>query len=47
MKLPKSFVLHGHTIKVQEVEKLKNNNFGSYDDAKEEITIAHKIQMEK
>lgn len=44
MKLPKSFVLHGHTIKVREVDKLKSNNFGHYDDAREEIVIAHKLE---
>lgn len=44
MRIPKQFILHGHTISVREVEKLKSNAFGEYDDARELITIAHKVE---
>lgn len=46
MKIPKQFILHGHTINVREVEKLKSNAFGEYDDAREQITIAHKVETD-
>lgn len=46
MRIPKQFILHGHTISVREVEKLKSNAFGEYDDARELITIAHKVESD-
>lgn len=46
MKIPKQFILHGHTITVREVEKLKSNNYGEYDSVREQISIAHKIESD-
>lgn len=46
MRIPKQFILHGHTISVREVEKLKSNAFGEYDNTKELITIAHKVESD-
>jgi hypothetical protein len=44
MKLPKSFVIHGHTITVNIVEFCDDPSvFGTYNDVTEEITIATKI----
>lgn len=46
MRIPKQFILHGHTISVREVEKLKSNAFGEYDNTRELITIAHKVESD-
>lgn len=46
MRIPKQFILHGHTINVREVEKLKSNAFGEYDNTRELITIAHKVESD-
>jgi hypothetical protein len=42
MKIPKSFIIHGHTVNVKLVEFCESG-FGNYNDATEEITIATKI----
>jgi hypothetical protein len=44
MKIPKSFIIHGHTISINVVEFCNDSSeFGNYNPATEEITIATKI----
>lgn len=43
-KIPKEFTIHGHIIKVKIVSETARNNFGHYDDAREEIVIAENIR---
>lgn len=47
MKIPTEFIIHGHTIKVKKVSETDRNNFGYYDDAREEIIIAENIREGK
>ena len=47
MKIPTEFIIHGHTIKVKKVSETDRNNFGHYDDAREEIIIAENIREGK
>jgi hypothetical protein len=43
MNIPEKFIIHGHDIIVKVVDTLPNNEYGNYNHAKEEITIAKKI----
>ena len=46
MKIPESFIIHGHTIKViqKEIDSYEENRFGYYDSVKEEIVIFRKVR---
>ncbi len=46
MKIPKQFVLHGHTINIKIIEHDNNNRYGYYDSVREEITIARKVEVD-
>ena len=46
MRIPKSFTVFGNTVNIIEVDKLENNNYADWNDAKEEIRIAHRIKMD-
>lgn len=43
-KIPNEFVFHGHVIKVKRVSETDLNNFGYYNDAREEIVLAENIR---
>ena len=45
-KIPKSFTIHGHTIKVEIVNELSGEKFGEYDCVLEVIKIASNIRRE-
>lgn len=44
MKIPKQFTIHGHTINIRVVEYAKGNQYGYYDNVREEILIARKVK---
>lgn len=44
MKIPKSFTIMGNKVTIREVEKTEENQFGYWDDVKQEIVIAHKVK---
>ena len=46
MKIPKQFILHGHTIKVREVESDSEGRYGYYDSVREEIIVARKVKVD-
>lgn len=48
MKLPKQFIIHGHTIKViqKEIDDANSNRYGYYDSVREEIVIFNKVRSD-
>ena len=46
MKIPEQFIIHGHIVKViqKEIDTIGDNNYGYYDDVKEEIIIFRKVR---
>jgi hypothetical protein len=47
MTIPKSFIIHGHTVTVNIVEFCENpTEFGNYNDAAEKITVATSVKDE-
>lgn len=48
MKIPKQFVIHGHTVKViqKEIDNYDDNRYGYYDSVKEEIVIFRKVRSD-
>ncbi len=46
MRIPKQFVIHGHTINIRTVEVDDEDRYGYYDNVKEEIIIARKIKSD-
>lgn len=47
MQIPKGFTLHGCPITVEIVDKLDDNNYGEFIDAKELIRIARTVKVDK
>jgi hypothetical protein len=46
MTIPKSFIIHGHTITVEVVELCKDSSeYGYYDDVSEKIVIAKSVKV--
>jgi|GEM_PF-1171853 len=46
MQLPSEFKCAGFTIKVEIHDKLKDNNYGDFDDARNLIRIARKVEVD-
>lgn len=48
MKIPKQFIIHGHTITVvqKEIDSYDENRYGYYDSVKEEIVIFKKVRSD-
>lgn len=48
MKIPKQFIIHGHTIKViqKEIDNKEDNRYGYYDSVREEIIIFNKVRVD-
>lgn len=46
MKIPKRFIIHGHTITViqKEIDSYNENRYGYYDSVKEEIILFKKVR---
>ena len=48
MKIPKQFIIHGHTIKViqRDIDSKEDNRYGYYDSVREEIIIFNKVRVD-
>lgn len=48
MKIPKQFIIHGHTVKViqKEIDNKEDNRYGYYDSVREEIIIFNKVRVD-
>lgn len=48
MKIPKQFIIHGHTVKViqKEIDSKEDNRYGYYDSVREEIIIFNKVRVD-
>lgn len=48
MKIPKQFVIHGHTITVvqKEIDNKGDNRYGYYDSVREEIIVFRKVRVD-
>ncbi len=46
MKIPKQFTLFGNKITIREIDKDEDNRYGYWNDAKEEIVLAHKVKVD-
>lgn len=48
MRIPKQFIIHGHTIKViqKEIDSKEDNRYGYYDSVREEIIIFNKVRVD-
>ena len=47
MDIPKQFTINGQPIRVEILDKLEDNQYGNYNDAKELIQIAKTIEVNK
>ena len=48
MKIPKQFIIHGHTVKViqRDIDNKEDNRYGYYDSVREEIIIFNKVRVD-
>ena len=47
MDIPKQFTINGQPIRVEILDKLENNRYGDYNDAKELIRIAKTVEVDR
>lgn len=47
MDIPKQFTINGQPIRIEILDKLENNRYGDYNDAKELIRIAKTIEVDR
>ena len=47
MDIPKQFTINGQPIRVEILDKLENNTYGDYNDAKELIRIAKTVEVDR
>ena len=47
MDIPKQFTINGQPIRVEILDKLENNMYGDYNDAKELIRIAKTVEVDR
>ncbi len=48
MKIPRKFIIHGHTITVtqKEIDNKEDNRYGYYDSVREEIIVFRKVRID-
>ncbi len=47
MNIPKKFTINGQPIHIEILDKLEDNRYGDYNDAKELIRIAKTVEVDK
>lgn len=48
MKIPKQFIIHGHTVKViqRDIDNKEDNRYGYYDSVREEIVVFKQVRVD-